>query len=114
LHLIEKSGIESLNPYRIREARNNGRVTRLVAECRRTSKGIVANVSPIELPLEHPLASVNGAENRLLIHSQAGKSWQVSGRGAGRWPTTEAVLSDLFDLRRDLINAAEEEQECVA
>jgi len=28
--------------------------------------------------------------------------------------TTEAVLSDLFDLRRDLINSAEAEQECVA
>jgi homoserine dehydrogenase len=33
---------------------------------------------------------------------------------AGRWPTTEAVLSDLFDLRRELINAVEVEQECVA
>ena len=65
-------------------------------------------------PLDHPLARVSGVENRLLIQSQTGKSWEVSGRGAGRWPTTEAVLADLFDLRRELINAAEEEQECVA
>jgi len=114
LRSIEKQGIESLNPKRIREAKNNGRVTRLVAECRRVSGGLVASVSPIELPLDHPLASVSGVENRLLIQSQNGKSWEVSGRGAGRWPTTEAVLADLFDLRRDLINAAEEEQECVA
>jgi homoserine dehydrogenase len=114
LRSIEKQGIESLNPKRIREAKNNGRVTRLVAECRRVSGGLVPSVSPIELPLDHPLASVSGVENRLLIQSQNGKSWEVSGRGAGRWPTTEAVLADLFDLRRDLINAAEEEQECVA
>jgi len=114
LRSIEKQGIESLNPKRIREAKNNGRVTRLVAECRRVSGGLVASVSPIELPLDHPLASVSGVENRLLIQSQNGKLWEVSGRGAGRWPTTEAVLADLFDLRRDLINAAEEEQECVA
>lgn len=111
---IDKHGIASLNPNHIREARNNGRVTRLVAECRRTSKGLVASVAPVELPLDHPLACVTGVQNRLLIHSQNGKSWQVSGRGAGRWPTTEAVMSDLFDLRRDLISAAEEEQECVA
>jgi homoserine dehydrogenase len=114
LRSIEKQGIETLNANKIRDARNNGRITRLVAECRRTSGGFVASVSPIELPVDHPLSSVTGVENCLLIQSQAGKSWQVSGRGAGRWPTTEAVLGDLFDLRRDLIHAAEEEQECVA
>jgi homoserine dehydrogenase len=111
---IEKQGIESLNPKKITEAKNNGRITRLVAECRRASGGFVASVSPIELPIDHPLACVNGVENRLLIQSQTGRLWQASGRGAGRWPTTEAVLADLFDLHRDLINAAEEEQECVA
>ena len=111
---IERQGIENLTPKKIRDARNNGRVTRLVAECRRVSGGLVASVAPIELPLDHPLARATGVENRLLIQSQTGKSWEVSGRGAGRWPTTEAVLADLFDLRRDLINAAEEEQECVA
>ncbi|HEV8203123.1 MAG TPA: homoserine dehydrogenase [Pyrinomonadaceae bacterium] len=114
LRSIERQGIESLNPKKIREAKNNGRVTRLVAECRRVSGGCVASVSPIELPLDHPLARVSGVENRLLIQSRTAQSWEVSGRGAGRWPTTEAVLADLFDLRRDLINAVEEEQECVA
>lgn len=114
LRSIETHGIETLNLNKIREAKNNGRVTRLVAECCRESGGFTARVSPIELPLDHPLAGVSGVENRLLIQSQTGKSWNVGGRGAGRWPTTEAVLSDLFDLRRDLISAAEEEQECVA
>ncbi len=113
LKSIERRGIESLNSHKIREARKNGCITRLVAECRRTSGGFVASVAPIELPLDHPLACVNGVENRLLIQSQTGKTWEVGGRGAGRWPTTEAVLSDLFDLRRDLINAVEE-KECVA
>jgi homoserine dehydrogenase len=111
---IRKQGIENLNPDKIRDAKNAGRITRLIAECRRTSAGFTATVSPIEFPLDHPLACVNGVENRLLIKSQTGKSWEVGGRGAGRWPTTEAVLADLFDLRRDLINAAEQEQECVA
>ena len=108
LTAIKKKGIENLN------VKNNGRITRLVAECRRTSGGFVASVSPIELALDHPLACVSGVENRLLIQSQTGRSWEVGGRGAGRWPTTEAVLADLFDLRRDLISAAEEERECVA
>jgi len=72
-------------------------------------------VSPIELPPDHPLARINGVENRLIVESQTGRTWDVRGRGAGRWPTTEAVLADLFDLHRESIgDSQEEEQECVA
>jgi len=112
LSSIQKRGIENLNPIDIREARKNGRVTRFVAECRREGHGFVATVSPVELPFDHPLARVSGVENRLIIQSQNGGTWEVCGRGAGRWPTTEAVIGDLCDLWRE--SAAEIEQECVA
>ncbi|HEX2271301.1 MAG TPA: homoserine dehydrogenase, partial [Pyrinomonadaceae bacterium] len=108
LNSIRKQGIQNLN-----SVKNNGHVTRLVAECRRESNGFAATVSPVELPFDHPLAGVRGVENRLLIQSQTGRFWEVSGSGAGRWPTTEAVLADLFEVWRET-NAAEEEQECVA
>jgi homoserine dehydrogenase len=108
LSSVKKQGIQNLNSIR-----NNGHVTRLVAECRRESHGFTATVSPVELPFDHPLASVRGVENRLLIQSQTGRSWDVRGSGAGRWPTTEAVLGDLFVLWRES-NAVEVEQECVA
>jgi homoserine dehydrogenase len=108
---IQKQGLHNLEP----NVKNNGRITRLVAECRREPHGFAATVSPVELPFDHPLAQVNGVENRLLIQSQSGKTWNVRGRGAGRWPTTEAVLADLYDLRREtIVNAEQEEQECVA
>ncbi len=108
LNSVKKQGIENLT-----RIQNNGHVTRLVAECRREAQGFSATVSPVELPFDHPLASVRGVENRLLIQSQTGRFWEVGGRGAGRWPTTEAVLADLFDIWRES-NAMEEEQECVA
>jgi homoserine dehydrogenase len=112
LSSIQKQGIENLKPKQIREAKNNGRATRLVAECRREVHGVVASVFPVELPSDHPLANVSGVENRLIVQSQNGRTWEVGGRGAGRWPTTEAVIGDLFDLWRE--SAAEIEQECVA
>jgi homoserine dehydrogenase len=43
---------------------------------------------------------VTGAENRLIIKPEAGEQLIVSGTGAGRWPTTEAVMADLFEIRR--------------
>ena len=109
LSSIDKRGLEEV------KLKTNGRVTRLVAECRRETDGFVATVSPLDLPPDHPLARVSGVENRLLIQSQTGKRWEISGHGAGRWPTTEAVMADLFDLRRELIrNETAEERECVA
>ena len=115
LSSIQKQGIENLNPQEIRRAKDNGRVTRLVAECRREPNGFVASVSPVELPFDHPLARVHGVENRLIVQCQNGKTWEACGRGAGRWPTTEAVIGDLFDLwRESVVNTAEIEQECVA
>lgn len=113
LDSIDRQGIENLNADRIREAKSNGRITRLIAECQCGPHDFTAAVSPVELPLDHRLARVHGVENRLLITSETGRSWDVCGRGAGRWPTTEAILGDLFDLRREsIINAVEEE--CVA
>ncbi len=110
---IRIEGVQDLDDKRIQKAKDNGRVTRLVADCRREKHGLAATVSPVELPLDHPLARVNGVENCLLIKSQTGKTWDVRGHGAGRWPTTEAVVADLFDLWREA-NSSVAEQECVA
>ena len=107
--------LSSIHKRGIEKVKDKVRITRLVAECRREGDGLTASVSPVELPLDHPLASVSGVENRLLIESESGKCWEISGHGAGRWPTTEAVLADLFDLRRQLISREiTAEQECVA
>src|SRR5438105_2276670 len=100
LHAIARKGLEGLNSKILRTAQEQGKAVRLVAECRRSSQRVQASVKPIELPLSHPLAQVNGAENRLLIQPEVGEPWMVSGTGAGRWPTTEAVIADLFDIRR--------------
>jgi homoserine dehydrogenase len=49
-----------------------------------------------------------------LIQTVKGRVWSVSGRGAGRWPTAEAVVADLIDLRTEFLAADIAEEECVA
>jgi len=100
LESIPSEGVEGLNAESLRQADERGQTVRLVADCRRSAHGIEASVRPVELPLHHPLAQVTGAENRLLIEPEVGGPLVVSGKGAGRWPTTEAVMADLFDLLR--------------
>ncbi|MBA3247187.1 MAG: homoserine dehydrogenase [Pyrinomonadaceae bacterium] len=98
---IAREGIEGIDAGRVRRALDEGQRIRLVAECWRTMRGVEARVAPVALDWNHPLASTSGVENCLLIEPENGESLLISGKGAGRWPTSEAALADLFDLWRD-------------
>ena len=43
------------------------------------------------------LARAKGEENRLIVTGADGREWHAKGKGAGRWPTAEAVIADLLD-----------------
>ena len=98
---IPREGVENLDAAQVRQAAKRGRVVRLVAGCRRTETGIEAFVKPLELPVSHPFAETRGAENCLRLETTAGEVKYIRGAGAGRWATTEAVMADLLDLRRE-------------
>jgi homoserine dehydrogenase len=98
---IQREGIEKLTPARVAEAGKRGNVFRLIAACSETANGIEASVGPVQLPDSHPFAAIKGAENCLVIETAGGYRKTIKGRGAGRYATTESVMADLFDLRRD-------------
>lgn len=116
LESIRREGIQRLNSKTLKASREQGSTMRLIASCHRTNTGLIAQVAPTELPITHPLASVRGAQNRLAIELENGETFTVSGTGAGRWPTTEAVIADLLDLRREVCahQEAQQAEECVA
>lgn len=109
---IERNGINEGVLELVRESRRRGQSVRLVAQCSHTTDGLKASVKPTVLSADHPLSEVGGAQNRLIIEPERGEPLTVSGMGAGRWPTTEAVMADLFDIRRSQFT--EELKECAA
>jgi homoserine dehydrogenase len=117
LDAVNIEGICAVNAELMRQVQERNRTLRLVAECEERNGRIEARVAPVELLLTDPLAQVKGVENRLIVDPAGAESIIVSGTGAGRWPTTEAVLADLFDIRineqcnRDF---SEELEVCVA
>jgi len=97
---IERTGIESIDVEFIRDATASGRVVRLVGEVERYADGIRARVAPAAIDAGDALANTRNEENCLVVHSAFGELLQVHGKGAGRWPTTEAVIGDIFELHR--------------
>ena len=95
-----REGITQLNDAELRAARENGQVARLVASCVLEGGKPQAEVRLVCLPRSHPLAQVHGEGNALLVHDADGATTRLSGKGAGRWPTAEAVCADLFELAR--------------
>ena len=118
LESIQREGIQGLTPADLQAARDLATSVRLIATCWRTAHGLEARVAPMKLPRSHPLASVAGAQNRILVELVSGETFIVSGAGAGRSPTTEAVIADLMDIRCEIFAERKEiahvEEECVA
>lgn len=77
-----------------------GQVLRLVAEIDRCNGELRARVAPQWLPATRFLAGARGEENRVEIEFADGTNQQISGKGAGRWPTTVSILGDLWETAR--------------
>jgi homoserine dehydrogenase len=83
-----------------------GEALRQVARVRREKGRWCGQVTFEALRGGHPLAGVTKEWNALLLTHEDGRSVCVMGRGAGRWPTTEALMADLFEVHRQGRRAA--------
>jgi homoserine dehydrogenase len=77
-----------------------GRV-RLVGRLEPSGRRLLATVAPERLPASHPLAGLRDEQNGVVFHVKGGPPVVLRGRGAGRWPTAEAVVADLLELARE-------------
>lgn len=82
------------------DASLRGEVLRQVARARRERGRWSGQVTYEALAGDHPLARATGEWNALLLTHCDGRAVSVEGRGAGRWPTAEAVMADLFEVHR--------------
>ena len=72
---------------------------KLVAEAfRANGKAVRCRVSPVLVQKEHPLASVSGPLNAVVVESDPIGRLTFTGPGAGAGPTAAAVMSDLSRL----------------
>ena len=88
--------LQTLSPQAIAES--GAGVLRHVACIEKTGDTWQASVKLVSLAADHPLARVHNENNAVSWTTAAGDVFSVSGKGAGRWPTTQAVVADLLDV----------------
>ena len=99
---IYREGIEGIEPVDFRYARELGYAIKLIAHTQRHPGRIEARVHPAMIPMDHPLARVEGAENAVFVEGDLVGEVLLVGEGAGGRPTASAVVGDLIDLARSI------------
>ena len=99
---IYREGIDGVEPVDFRYARELGYAIKLIAHSQRHPGRVEARVHPAMIPLDHPLARVEGAENAVFVEGDLVGQVLLVGQGAGGRPTASAVVGDLIDLARSV------------
>ncbi len=105
---IYTEGISQISPLDIKFAKEFGYSIKLLAIAKMEGNSISARVHPTMLPQNHPLSAVDGVFNAIAIHGDAVGPTIFYGRGAGMMPTGSAVLSDIIDISRNIINKSQQ------
>ena len=80
--------------------RTNGEVFRHVASLDYSAASRRLAVRVCRLHASDPLACVQAEENAAVIEWTDGATEHLRGKGAGRWPTAEAIIADVLEIAR--------------
>jgi homoserine dehydrogenase len=103
---VYRQGIASVTATDIEVADRLGYVIKLLGIASETDDRIGVRVHPTFLPKAHPLAGVRESFNAIFVQAEAAGELMFYGRGAGSLPTGAAVVGDIIDVARNLMQTA--------
>jgi homoserine dehydrogenase len=100
---VHTEGIDRLDVADIGYAADLGYLPKLLALATDNGGGIAVRVHPTLVPVDHPLAAINGSQNAIYIRGPGVDQLLFAGPGAGGGPTATAVLGDMIEAARELL-----------
>lgn len=100
---IHTEGISQISGLDINFARDFGYKIKLLAIGKRDGERIEARVHPTMIPVNYPLADVDGAFNAIRLTGDFVGPVMLYGRGAGMDPTASAVVGDVMEISRNIL-----------
>ncbi|MDT8318378.1 MAG: homoserine dehydrogenase [bacterium] len=102
---IHTEGISGISKLDIKYATELGYKIKLLAIAKEMDGEIEARVNPTMIPVTALLANVEGVLNAVYVTGDAIGPTMYYGPGAGMMPTASAVVGDMIDLARDIMNS---------
>ena len=100
---IYREGIRRIGAKDLRYAGALGFTIKLLAIARSGDEGVRCRVHPALVPVDVPMAKVNGVLNAVELNGDLlGPLW-LQGRGAGAGPTASAVMGDVLRIAKGLL-----------
>ena len=99
---IYVEGIQNVTANDVRYAHDFGYTIKLLGIAKRDGDVLEVRVHPTLLPKNHLLSNVSGVHNAVFVKGDLTGELVLYGQGAGRLPTTSAVVADLIDVARNL------------
>ena len=100
---VYRQGISSLEPQDFRNAQELGYAIKSLGIATVDDGAVRARVYPALIPLDHMLAKVDGVYNAVEVEGSLCGKVLFHGMGAGREPTTSAVVGDIIEAARRLV-----------
>ncbi|WP_295138928.1 homoserine dehydrogenase [uncultured Reyranella sp.] len=97
---VHVEGIRRITSMDIEFAEELGYRIKLLGLARETRYGIEQRVHPCMVPLDTPIAHIEGVFNAVVVEGDYVGTTMFQGRGAGQGPTASAVVADLVDVAR--------------
>ena len=97
-------GISKITKDDFEWASRLNKTIKLVAQIDSSKEGINARVHPVLIDKKHPLASIRGALNALVVEGEKIDQLLFSGPGAGAEPTASSIIGDVLSACRQLNN----------
>ncbi len=91
-------GIEALEAIDSAVAKELGYRIKLIASAERLEGGVTARVHPTLVPDGHPLATIEGSFNAVMLRGSAIREITLAGPGAGGDETASAVIGDVMTV----------------
>ena len=96
LEEVEYVGIDRLDLADVEHGAELGYATKLIASAIQSGSAVVARVHPYLVARDHPLATVEGAFNAVMLRGESIREVILEGPGAGGAETATAVIGDLL------------------
>ncbi len=100
---VEIQGIDHIELADIEAAQDMGYRIKLLGVAKMTEAGLVQTMHPSLVPMNSPLAQLDGGTNMVVIEGDAVGQLVLRGAGAGEGPTASAVMGDVMDIARGIL-----------